>query len=467
MIIEAQPAEVSDLDAVFRELTVFAPDPTETIEQEKANERRSDSLVCHLGEYARTVDEDKILRAGYWLLDLALRHQEWTAELTLKPRRIKGVSGTVLYHERCDFGDIVIGGDGPNEYAVPFAVIIDLGGDDTYAASAQPQGFTIIVDRSGNDCYVSEDHGIACGYFGVGIIVDGQGDDCYQGRSYTIGCGVFGVGILVDSAGNDHYYGDTFTEGAAGFGIGILSDGAGNDQYQGALYAQGFASTRGIGICDDRRGNDQYVIAEKYLDEIRYLDHYLSLSQGFTIGFRPDLSAGIGMILDGSGNDYYLSDIFGQACGYWYGLGAIVDSRGNDTYVSYQYAQGAATHLALGVLVDGAGDDTYAAKGVSQGCGHDLALGVLWDRDGHDTYTAYDLSQGVGNANGIGLLVDDRGDDTYAVKRHHNTQGYGDFRREYGSIGMLIDAAGNDYYPAGTDESLWSRGRHGLRIDWE
>ena len=142
-------------------------------------------------------------------------------------------------------------------------------------------------------------------------------------------------------------------------------------------------------------------------------------------------------------------------------------SAGNDSYIAYQYAQGSGVHIALGALVDMSGNDNYVAKGVSQGCGHDLAFGGLFDISGDDSYVAFDLSQGAGNANGIGLLLDASGDDGYSVKREGNTQGYGNFRREYPSIGILIDIKGKDSHYSGNDATLWKKGRVGLGIDWE
>ena len=87
------------------------------------------------------------------------------------------------------------------------------------------------------------------------------------------------------------------------------------------------------------------------------------------------------------------------------------------------------------------GDDTYFSKGVSQGCGHDWAVGLLVDTDGNDRYTATDLSQAAGSANGVGIQIDERGNDSYSVISHLNTQGYGNPRREYGSIGLFLDLA--------------------------
>lgn len=451
----------------FHELTIFSPEMTQSIDEERRNEHRSDSLINFLNEEGTSVHYDKLFTAGLQLLYASQRYKEWFKNVDRRSRSIEDVEGAVVYYERCAFGDIVIGDTGNNIYKRDFAVIIDLGGDDTYHCGEQKAMIHLLIDESGDDLYDGDSYSIACGYFGVSILIDETGDDTYSGEDYAIGCGVFGVGILMDKAGDDRYYGNTFTQGAGGFGIGILKDDDGNDMYEGALYAQGFASTYGIGILGDRTGNDRYITVERYIDEIRYLDHYLSLSQGFSIGFRPDLSAGIGMILDRDGNDYYLGDIFAQGSGYWYGIGAIVDGGGNDNYVAYQYAQGVGTHIAFGLLVDKHGDDNYVAKGVSQGCGHDLSLGILYDREGDDSYVAYDLSQGAGNANGIGMLIDESGDDSYSVKKTHNTQGYGDFRREYGSVGVLLDIEGEDVYRLGKDRLLWKNGKYGIGIDWQ
>ncbi|MBK7158974.1 MAG: hypothetical protein IPH77_10535 [Ignavibacteria bacterium] len=124
----------------------------------------------------------------------------------------------------------------------------------------------------------------------------------------------------------------------------------------------------------------------------------------------------IGLIIEGEGNDFYSTDIFGQGGAYWYGLGCIADKSGNDKYNSYQYAQGAGIHLAVGLLKDYNGWDFYTSDGVSQGCGHDFGFGLLYDVKGNDNFSAYSLSQGAGNANGIGILIDKSGRDGYLNK---------------------------------------------------
>src|SRR4030042_599931 len=375
---------------VFEELTRFDPGLTASIDEEKAEEKRYDSLCAYLNMHSTEIDYEHLFNVFLRLRYAVGEYSEWLAGIS-RERFMHGDIGSVLFYQEMDFGTVVIGDTGANFYNDSFALIIDLGGNDIYDCPFREKSFQMIIDISGDDRYQGGDYAVAAGVTGISIIIDEAGNDHYQAGCYSLGCGVYGCGMLVDKEGNDRYIGDTFTQGAGGFGIGILHDDQGNDVYEATLYAQGFASTYGVGVLAERDGNDMYIIRPKYIDEIRYLDHYLSLSQGFTIGFRPDLSAGVGLILERGGNDYYLSDIFGQGSGYWYGIGTIIEEKGNDSYVSYQYAQGSGVHIAIGLLIDQQGDDNYVAKGVAQGCGHDLAYGLLHDIGGDDSYVAFDL----------------------------------------------------------------------------
>ena len=193
-----------------------------------------------------------------------------------------------------------------------------------------------------------------------------------------------------------------------------------------------------------------------------------SLSQGFGYGNRPDWSGGIGLLLDAAGNDNYSADIFGQGASYWLAFGGLWDAVGNDIYTGYQYCQGAATHLCAAIFYDKDGQDSYISHGVSQGCGHDLAVGYLLDcGSDDDNYTIWDLSQGAGNANGVGVFIDDGGDDGYINKKEYNVQGYGNWRRDFGSVGIMLDISGSDHYSGkGRDSSWWGSGRYGIGIDF-
>ncbi len=123
-------------------------------------------------------------------------------------------------------------------------------------------------------------------------------------------------------------------------------------------------------------------------------------------------------------------------------------------------------HLAIGTLLDLAGNDTYNSQSVSQGCGHDLSIGYLLDLAGNDNYIAYDLTQGVGNANGLGVLIDVKGEDTYTGRNTKRNQGYGNARREYGSIGLCLDLDGKDYYNSAlSDNDIRLRSNWGIALD--
>ena len=463
---------------VLLEEDEFDPDrPIDERDKEAAeDERLGDELL----RVAALVDYNKLAAAGSTIA----RAAELAARIAVRdptglPRSQAGspgaehtgvADGDVWNVFETDVGVVVIGGPGRTVYTEPAAIIIDIGGDDEYrtevGAAMRDLPVSVVLDLSGDDVYTAGHHALAAGFMGVGAILDLEGDDDYSAGDFSVGSGLFGVGILLDRDGNDSYKGDTCTEGSGAFGIGILRDEAGNDSYQAALFSQAFGFVKGVGLLHDAAGNDIYTAGQKYTDEIRYFDHYISLSQGFGFGWRPDASGGVGLLIDQSGNDAYVSDIFGQGSSYWFAVGGLVDYMGNDNYVSYQYAQGAGTHITVAALLDYEGDDNYVSKGVSQGCGHDLAIGLLHDLGGDDNYTCHDLSQAAGNANGIGVLIDDAGDDSYSVRNPDNTHGYGNYRRDYGSIGVFLDCGGTDSYSGrGGNGEWWTYSHYGVGVD--
>jgi len=365
-----------------------------------------------------------------------------------------------------------IGGTGSDKYSGDFTFIIDFGGDDRYDLSYDPENphDVIIIDLGGDDFYNAlTDFALGSGCLGIGLLYDMEGNDTYNGRSFSCGSGYFGLGMIYDAAGHDRYNGLTHSQGAGAFGIGAIIDLGGSDIYSSAVFSQGFGFVEGFGVICDILGNDNYIAGNRYKDILRYDNHYLSLSQGFGYGIRPGMSGGIGTIVDYAGNDNYISDIFGQGASYWWALGVIYDRSGNDQYVSYQYAQGSGTHMSLGYLQDDTGDDFYRGKGLMQGVGHDYGCGFIYDKSGNDIYQADDLSQGAGSANGIGILIDGLGDDSYYVQKTTNTQGYGNPRRDFGSIGLFLDMSGTDkYWGNGADSAIWKTdSKWGAGMDWE
>lgn len=437
-----------------------------------------ENLAKEMIPYLSKIDVGKIIQAGDELssavkicMPILMNYSK--AVIGTKPlvKEKRDKENDLIFRMQSSVGEIIIGGYGSSKYTGRPAVIIDLGGDDEYFVSADTTSqfsSSVIIDLGGNDLYrTDDDYVYGSGFFGAGALVDLSGDDTYLTRNFSLGSGLFGVGIFIDEKGNDKYSGDTFGMGAGSFGMGFFTDFEGSDQYSGALFVQGFAFVAGLGAQIDSSGNDSYFAGGRYKDILRYEDHYISLSQGFAYGLRPIMSGGVAVLFDLSGNDIYTSDIFGQGSSYWFSLGSLLDAQGNDKYVSFQYAQGAGTHLCLGILEDEMGNDVYISHGVSQGCGHDLAFGLLWDKDGNDNYIAESLSQGAGSANGFGILVDEGGDDGYYVNLKDNTHGYGNPRRDYGSVGMLLDFSGTDQYNGyGRDSTWWNTpSKWGVGVD--
>lgn len=360
-------------------------------------------------------------------------------------------------------------------------LLIDAGGDDVYGtggSASLERPVSILIDLAGNDTYAASDTlrpSFGAGAFGAGILIDVAGNDAYRCGHIGLGAGLYGTGILVDLAGDDIYDGLTGAQGAGIFGIGILADASGNDRYHAFQQAQGYGYVRGAGLLVDRQGNDRYIADDT---RIRYpsaqsKEHNSSLAQGFGFGKRSDyldghsLAGGYGMLVDGGGDDSYRCGVFGQGGGYWYGVGVLADAAGNDVYEGIWYVQGAAAHFAIGVLCDDSGDDRYhATMNMAQGAGHDFSLGLLYERSGADRYEAPNLSLGGGNANGIGLFWDVAGNDLYIVDAgttlgRANVASRGGLRDRMETLGLFVDTGGVDTYPAGKpfarNGALWTQ----------
>lgn len=450
----------------FKELIVIHKEhetlPIETLD---SLDNIEEGYIEDFVTFGYKVDKDPIISAGIdclreMMLEIKNLQREMQAGGTkdiLKKNDLPGATNLAAYLGQQEGWKI--GGPGNDYYNGEYKFILDLGGDDVYDLTYDPSNphGVIIIDLSGNDVYRGEtDFTLGSGCLSAGLLLDFGGNDNYIGRSFGVGSGYFGFGLLYDAEGDDRYDGDTHVQGAGTFGLGLVIDEGGRDIYNSAVHSQGFGFVEGAGIIYDGDGSDSYYAGGKYKDVLRYDDHFLSLSQGFGYGLRPYMSGGIGAIVDVAGNDSYYGDIFAQGSSYWWSLGILYDLDGIDKYDCFQYGQGCGTHMTIGILVDDKGNDTYFGKGLMHGVGHDYSCGIILDRAGDDTYTAYDLSQGAGSANGAGVLIDLSGDDRYSVKNNANTQGYGNPRRDFGSIGLFIDLGGNDQYQGnGKNNYYW------------
>ena len=229
--------------------------------------------------------------------------------------KVNGVTGQVVSKIDTPSGAIIIGGKGNNTYQldnmVEVCAVIDLGGSDTYLEGTvgTERPVLAVIDLQGNDVYRGSKPGIQGGaILGVSMLVDLEGDDVYQGKDMAQGSAIAGVGILYDFAGNDRYIGVRRVQGQALGGLGILLDRNGNDDYRASMWAQGLGAPLGFGLLDDLAGNDHYYSGGTWVDSYPETPGLEGWGQGVGAGLRQVADGGIGVILDGAGDDIYEFD---------------------------------------------------------------------------------------------------------------------------------------------------------------
>lgn len=382
-------------------------------------------------------------------------------------------------------GKVVLSGSGDDHYAAAdypdgVALLVDLGGNDTYeipaGAATRDLPVSVLVDVAGQDQYRYAEHADPAdqaprlpsdgsgrlggagrgrtnsrtgrqgsGLLGIGLLFDlGQGADRYRSLALSQGSAVLGVGVLYDEGGDDDYRAEVASQGAAAFGIGLLIDKGGRDAYRSYSFSQGFGYTGGVGALVDGGGDDLYFVDPgdptvkadpERLDvggDPLYASAQLpdsgnnSMSQGCGFGRRADgipdhvfLPGGHGLLYDRGGNDRYLASVFAQGSGYYRGIGVLYDGAGDDVYEGLWYVQGAAAHVSIGVLLDEKGSDRY-----------------------NPTFPIRATSIGTSNDFSVGLHADLGGDDQYKAPGLSLGSGYAQ------GLGILINAGGNDSYTA-------------------
>jgi hypothetical protein len=425
---------------------------------------------------ADRIDGAELLAAAQTVASLAdegwLRTaREALSNMPSQPQSLPWVTGTVMLARDTPAGWIVIGGRGPNTYrdgGQRVALLLDLGGNDTYAGIAAPmdelQGISVVIDLGGDDIYEASSLGLATGRLGVGLLVDCAGDDQYRLAAGSGGAGFAGIGLLVDQAGNDRYAGSRFTQGAAIGGVGLLVDRSGNDDYTSFGYAVGFGGPLGIGAVIDLAGDDAYQCGNRYASgynqaeapdanpgEARFQYDCFGLGAGVGQRLLPkqeppvveDVAGGIGLVLDQEGDDRYSSANFSQGVGYFFGAGIKVDERGDDVHQAARYSQAAAAHFGVGLFVDRAGADRYGSTGpfYNGGAAWDRSVALALDDGAEDDIYDLQRSTGLGIADhrAWSLFVDAGGRDRYLVPK-----GLGD--AGHGSLSGFFDLGGDDRY---------------------
>lgn len=367
----------------------------------------------------------------------------------------------------CRAGTILVGGRGPNRYVLEemqsVCMVLDLGGDDTYVEGTvgRERPLLVLVDLGGNDVFRGEKPGIQGGaVLGASLLVARGGTNRFEALDIAQGSTLGGLGLLVAS-GDNHYLGRSRVQGQAVGGVGILMDRDGNDNYRAAFLSQGVGGPLGFGLLIDLAGQDHYYAGGLYDRGYDDSPGYGGWSQGIGAGPRGSANGGIGVLLDGGGDDLYEYDYFSHGGGYWFAAGFARDFGGNDQRIGstrtafdggertekpfVRWGVGYGCHYAVGYLIDDEGDDFYKASTAAIGFAWDIAVGALMDFEGNDTYQG----PGGGHASnaGLGVLFDGGGNDRYTGGRLGLAQpnvNYHPADQAGGNFALLVDYGGDD-----------------------
>ena len=233
------------------------------------------------------------------------------------------------------------------------------------------------------------------------------------------------------------------------------------------MWTQGMGGPLGFGLLDDLDGKDHYYTGGLYVcsyvnDKDNPTPGYEGWGQGMGAGLRGVANGGVGVILDGGGDDLYEYDYLSHGGGYWCGTGFARDFGGNDrrlgpTRKAYddgkrrqrsftRFANGFGCHYALGFLFDDEGNDTYNSTIMGVGYSWDCSVGYLCDFSGDDRYSG---NEGVGAQAGLGVLFDYDGEDVYLGSSmgsastgisYHRLPACG------GNFSFMVDWGGTDTY---------------------
>ena len=365
-------------------------------------------------------------------------------------------------------GSIILAGPGKDVHSRTGALIVDLGGNDTYhlRENIDPLSFlpvSVIVDLDGNDVHGSDGDRAVQGFgnLSVGLLVDRRGNDRYQAGDMAQGCGMFGVGILADYEGNDRYEMGVMGQGFGLFGIGVLLDRRGNDRYTVSGLGQGAATTMAVGILCDAGGSDRYL-ADSSRQRGQLPPDDWSHVQGVGLSVRsPDwgrqasLYGGVGFLSDGGGDDFYYSSHENcMGASYFLSLGGLVDHGGSDWYIPEKgLGIGFAIHLGSAAFVDYRGDDRYFGNLLSGGAASDRSIAIMVDYSGDDVYGptreyTHALVVAEAKKNKQQLTTDEA---AQRARGRLAQNAYASARKPK-AFGMLIDYGGNDRYTSSPDE---------------
>ncbi len=386
--------------------------------------------------------------------------------------QVPGVTGAVVARIETPSGAIIIGGKGPNTYQLDqmrdVAAVIDLGGGNTYneGTVGPDRPVLVVINLEGHNVFRGTQAGIQGGaVLGVSMLANLGGENVYDAQDVAQGSAVAGVGMLVDFGPHNRYRGLRRVQGQAIGGVGILIGRGGQNDYHAAMWAQGFGGPLGFGLLENVLGNNHYYCGGMWRDSYPETPGCEGWGQGVGAGLRQVADGGVGVILDGGGENTYEFDYLSHGGGYWCGLGFARDFGGNTrrliTRTAYnggprsqpnfqRFGCGWGCHYSMGFLFDDSGDDVYEGTIMGSGMAWDCSMGVLCDFAGNDQYKATGgLTQGTAHQMGFGILFDYNGDDVYEGYGQGNAPSgisYHDMPACGGNFSFLVDYGGKDKY---------------------
>jgi hypothetical protein len=247
--------------------------------------------------------------------------------------QVAGVTGRVVAKINTPAGAIVVGGKGPNTYELDkmrdVAAVIDLGGGNTYYEGTVgiDRPVLLVVTLGGNNTFSGSQPGIQGGaVLGVSMLLTVGDNNSYEAQDIAQGSALAGVGIQIDYGAHNRYRGVRRLQGQALGGVGIMLGRGGHNDYHAALWAQGMGGPLGFGLLDNAKGNNHYYCGgmwrNSYYPET---PGYEGWGQGVGGGLRAVADGGVGVILDGGGENTYEFDYLSHGGGYWCGLGFARD----------------------------------------------------------------------------------------------------------------------------------------------
>jgi hypothetical protein len=447
------------------------------------NDRGTGRRLCDLLE---KVDRDGLHRAAEALAPLV--DHAFLAQLAAIPEegyvQVPGVEGRVLRRIDTPAGAIIVGGRGRNVYHLDempdVAAVVDLGGNDEYieGSVSLERPLLVILDLGGNNYYHGSQPGIqGSAVMGVSMLLNVDGNNVYEAHDVAQGSAICGVGILVDDSGSNRYRGVRRVQGTALCGLGILINRGGDNDYRAAMWGQGFGGPLGWGMLDDVGGHNHFFLGGLWRDSYPETPGYEGWGQGLGAGIRQCADGGLGILLDGAGDNVYEFDYLAHGGGYWCGMGFARDFGGNNKYLgstetSYnggargepqfqRFGCGFGCHYSLGFMFDDGGNSYYRGAIMGMGFGWDCSVGVLCNFGGNAKYDENSMtSQGCGAQASLGMLFDYGGDSNfmgYGQGFANPSISYHNLPTCGGNFSFLIHYGGTATYGSGAQNNSYNQ----------